>query len=380
MYEEAKKLVDGQLDLLKRLVSIDSPSNDVAGNAEVVKIVDAELKSVGAEVEHVFDEGVGIHVVGTIRAKSVGAPRIVLSGHLDTVFPRGSVAAHPFRVEGDMAYGLGIADCKGSIPVSIGAVKVLQALGRMPDAEIRFVYTCDEERGSPSGRKVIEREGKAADYVIGFEPARGGNGVITFRPGYVTARIRVKGLKSHAFNGYDKGVSAPYVLAEMLVALKKLNQPEKGILYTPYDLRSGKDLGSVVDNAETGVLVPYFDKTALPDIERDLTVTLPAIAAKAGATAEVTLDKSAALLQERNEKSLALYERFRRTGAELGIEVKEEKAFAPSDLNEYSSCGAPTVDGLGPYCYGMHVTDEHIRISSLSEKTALVAGVLASFG
>lgn len=132
MKDEAAKLVDGQLDLLRRLVSIDSPSNDVEGNAEVVKIVDAELKAVGAEVEHVFDEGVGIHVVGTIRAKSPDAPRIVLSGHLDTVFPRGSVAAHPFRVEGDFAYGLGIADCKGSVAVAIGAVRVSRRSGGCP--------------------------------------------------------------------------------------------------------------------------------------------------------------------------------------------------------------------------------------------------------
>jgi len=380
MKQEAAKLTEWQLGLLKELTSVDSPSNDVEGNADVVTIVKRELAVIGARIEcERFYDGVGTHLVAVLPATRPEAPKVILSGHLDTVFPRGQVAAHPFHIDGDFAYGLGIADCKGSVAVSIGAIKVLQALGRQPNAEIRFVFTCDEERGSPTGREVIETEAKKADYAIGFEPARGGNGVITFRPGYVTARIQVKGVKSHAFNGYDKGVSAPYVLAEMLLALKNLNQSEKGILYTPYDLKSGKDLGSVVDTAETGVLVPYFDKTALPDIERDLTVTLPALAAKAGATAEVTLDKSAALLQERNAASLALYERFRRAGDELGIEVKEEKAFAPSDLNEYSSLGLPAVDGLGPYCYGMHVLDEHIRISSLAEKTALVAAVLASF-
>lgn len=380
MKTEAAKLLDWQLALLKEMTSVDSPSNDLEGNAAVVGIVKRELAAIGAEIEYErFYEGVGTHVVAVIKAAKPDAPKVVLSGHLDTVFVRGSVAEHPFRVDGDFAYGLGIADCKGSVPVSIGAVKVLQALGKKPNAEIRFVFTCDEERASPTGREVIETEAKKADWAIGFEPARGGNGVITFRPGYVLARIKVKGVKSHAFNGYDKGVSAPYVLAEMLLALKKLNQPEKGILYTPYDVQSGKDLGSVVDSAETGVLVPYFDKTALPDIERDLTVTLPAIAAAAGATAEVALDKSAATLQERNEKSLELYGRFRKAGEVLGIEVNEEKAFAPSDLNEYSSLGVPSVDGLGPYCYGMHVTDEHIRISSLPEKTALVAAVLDSF-
>lgn len=365
------------IEFLGKLVAIDSPTNDVEGNAAVAALVETELKTLGAAVERIEYPGVGVHLVGRLPCGHPGAKKLILSAHMDTVFPRGEVAAHPFRIEGDNAYGLGISDCKGGVAVAIGVVKKLQTEGRMPDDDIVFVFTCDEEKGSPTGSEVIRREARGAAACYGFEPARGGNGVITYRPGYVTARIRVRGVKSHAFNGYDKGVSAPFVLAKALVALEKLNDAEKGILYTPYDVSSGKDLGSVVDRAETGILVPLFDKDYLAVIEKNLADDIVKVIEAEGATAEVEINRSAGMIMQRTEATVRLYERLREAGARLGIEVPEEKAFAPSDMNEYSDLGVPTVDGLGPYSFGLHVLDEHIRLSSVEEKISLVAEAIA---
>jgi len=370
-------LLDHELALLKELVTPDSGTGDEAGNAIVVGVVERELAQLGAEVERVVAPGAGVQLVGRFRGAAPDAGKAILSAHLDTVFPRGEAAKHPFRVEGDFAYGLGVSDCKGGVVVALGAVKLLRDLSALPlRRELALVFTCDEEKGSPVGRELIRREAADANAVYGLEPARGGNGVITYRPGYVTARVVVRGRKAHAFNGYANGVSAPFALSHALVALEKMNDAQKGILYTPYGLSSGNDLGSVVDRAEVGILVPLFDKTYLSIIRKNLAEDLVKVVADYGATAEVVIDESAGAILERNAGTVALFESVREAGAAIGQDVPEERASAPSDMNIYSDLGVPSVDGLGPYTYGMHVLDEHVRVSSLPEKTALVAAAL----
>ena len=245
----AAKYASEELEVLKKLVSIDSGSGDVEGNAKVVAAAEEVLSQIkGIQIEHYFAEGYGTHLVARLRPENPTG-KIVLGCHLDTVFHEGDAEKFPFHVEGDTMYGLGVVDCKGGFVVSAYAVKLAQEAGVLPNKEIVLVYNCDEEIGTPSGRDIFEKTCSDAELALMYEPSREANGVLTARKGIIQFAIEVTGKSAHAGVDYLAGASATMELAHKLLVLREHNVPEKNIFFNLADLKSTEKVNVVPDYA-----------------------------------------------------------------------------------------------------------------------------------
>lgn len=374
--EGAQKYAPIQLELLEKQFSrIDCGTHNEEGNRKVIDLLSELLRSVGAQVEEHPVPGLGIHLVGRIRPQSPKG-KIILNAHTDTVFLPGDTAAHPFHIEGDWAYGLGIADCKGGILTAIHAVKILKEADLLPNWEIAFVFNCDEEIGTPSGRDVFAQEAKNADLALVFEPARGENGILTQRKGMAMLDLQATGISAHAGISYLEGRSAVLELSHKIDELYQKNDPEMGVFYNIASLTSSDKNCAVADYASAGGIATVTSKQA----EEKIAADLAAISAKPsidGCTfqAKVICTMPAML---RNEGIAKLYEHLHKAGQLLGQDLPEQATGGASDANLFASFGVPVVCGLGPFMTDIHTFNERLHIPSIEEKTALTAVALAT--
>ena len=171
-----KELAEGylqeQVDLLMRFTSVDSESNYVEGNRQVIDMARAVLETIpGVTMEEMFFEGCGTHLIARIKPEHPEG-KIILNSHMDTVFPVGYAAKFPPYVDEDnWLHGLGSGDCKAGFAVSAYAVKIASELGLLPNKEIVMLYSCDEEIGSITSRKVFEKEAPSTECAYIFESA-----------------------------------------------------------------------------------------------------------------------------------------------------------------------------------------------------------------
>ncbi|HWQ50998.1 MAG TPA: M20/M25/M40 family metallo-hydrolase [Terriglobales bacterium] len=368
---------DKQVELLRRMCAIDCGTGNVEGNAEIVEIVLEYLHEIGGlDIEVVEAPDLGKHVVARYLPENPKG-KLVMCAHLDTVFKPGDAAAHPFRIDGDTCYGLGAVDCKGGVVMSSTAFRIAKEAGMLPDLEIVLIYNCDEEIGSPSGRKLYEREAKGATAAFVCEAGRKENGLITFRKGSMKARIECFGKAAHSALAYEEGASAVLELAHKMIKIEAMNDWEKKVFYNIANLEGGKNgVGTVADYAACNVSLKPSSEAEMAEMEARFKA-LEGEGHIEGVTTKVTVITSFPVL-ERTPANVALYEKIRDIGAGFGFVLPEQSTPAASDGNFLSHHGAPTLDGFGPYVYKMHAVDESMRLSSLPERTMLTAAVIAS--
>jgi glutamate carboxypeptidase len=207
------------LDTLKELVSIESGSRDLEGLERIAQLIAGRLKSLGGEVELVepadvykmedTPERIGRMVRGTFKGS--GAKRILLIAHMDTVYPRGLLVKQPFRVDGERAYGLGIADCKQGIAVILHAVAMLRALDSRDYGTLTVLINADEELSSPGSRSLLTRLGAEHDATLSFEASRAESDKIALATaGIASIALKVYGKASHAGAAMAKHAQAIY--------------------------------------------------------------------------------------------------------------------------------------------------------------------------
>jgi glutamate carboxypeptidase len=207
------------LDTLKELVSIESGSRDLEGLERIAQLIAGRLKSLGGEVELVepadvykmedTPERIGRMVRGTFKGS--GAKRILLIAHMDTVYPRGLLVKQPFRVDGERAYGLGIADCKQGIAVILHAVAMLRALDSRDYGTLTVLINADEELSSPGSRSLLTRLGAEHDATLSFEASRAESDKIALATaGIASIALKVYGNASHAGAAMAKHAQAIY--------------------------------------------------------------------------------------------------------------------------------------------------------------------------
>ncbi|TPQ52270.1 peptidase M20, partial [Prosthecomicrobium hirschii] len=196
---------------LQRLVDIDSGSRDQAGIDAVGDAMAALLEGDGIAVERFPNETYGAVLKAEIPGRSGGAPVLVM-GHRDTVFPKGTVARRPFSRDGDLGFGPGVADMKGGLVVDLFVLRALKAAGGT-DFPLIGLFTADEEIGSPSGRPMIEAVARGARAAFNAEPGRASGNVVTARKGGLTLDITVSGKAAHSGANHADGASAIGALA-----------------------------------------------------------------------------------------------------------------------------------------------------------------------
>jgi glutamate carboxypeptidase len=338
------------------------------------RIVASEWRRRGAKIRVLRQKDRGNHVRAEFWLGS-GRPagQILIIGHLDTVYPPGTLAEMPFRVSGGRAWGPGTFDMKAGLTIALAAVDGLRTLRLRPGKRLVFFWNSDEEIGSETSRREIEREARRSDAVLVLEPALGRQGRLkTARKGVGTAEIIVTGRSSHAGADPGAGVNAVHELALQIARLTRMNNPRRGITVQATVVEGGTVSNVVPAHARAEVDIRYSHLADAPGIDRRLHGLKPILP---GAKIEVRGGINRPPL-ERTSGVLKLFGQAQSLMRELGVDLGETSTGGGSDGNFTSALGVPTLDGLGAVGSGAHSPGEHVVIRALPQRAALLAGLL----
>lgn len=367
---------DEMVGLLQRFVECESPSHDKALVDRFGEVVQAEWKRRGANVRVLRQTRHGNHVRAEV-SMGEGKPKgqIMVLGHLDTVYPAGTLAKMPFRVAKGRAWGPGTFDMKAGLVLALFAVDALKAAGERPSKRFVFFWNTDEEIGSATSRREIEKEARRSDAVLVLEPSFGPEGRLkTARKGVGTAEVVVTGRAAHAGINPQEGVNAVHELALQIERLMKMNDARKGITVQATVVAGGTVSNVVPERARAEVDIRYTRLADAPGLDRKLHALKPILK---GARIEVRGGVNRPPL-ERTAGVERLFQHAQSLMREIGVSLGEAATGGGSDGNLTGALGVPTLDGLGAVGDGAHSSRENVVVSALPERAALIAGLLAT--
>ena len=362
------------LELIRALVERESTSREEARLAGLAGFVAAELGALGARPELIEAPGHGAHLRADFDGgHRPGASRLLVVGHLDTVWPIGTLARLPFRVTDEgRAHGPGIFDMKAGVAILIEALRAIAARGLETRRPITVLLTCDEEIGSHTSRHLVEAEARRAAAALVLEPPIPGGVVKTARKGVGNFTVRAAGRAAHAGLDPAQGVNAIVELAHQTLRLAALNDYGRGTTVSVGLIRGGTADNVVPAEAEARVDVRFWtpeDGDRLEGAVRGLTPAL------AGARLEVGGGINRPPMP-RSAGNVALYEHARALAAGLGFDLRDGGVGGGSDGNFTAALGVPTLDGLGVDGAGAHAEHEHIILSDIPRRAALLTRLL----
>jgi glutamate carboxypeptidase len=362
--------------VLENFVRCESPSHDKAAVDRFGEIVAREWRRRGADVRVLRQKERGNHLRVEIGVDRGGSrSQILVLGHLDTVYPMGTLQKTPFRIANGRAWGPGTFDMKGGLVLALFAVDALRAAGVAVDKRMVFLWTSDEEIGSKSSQAVIEAEARRSDAVLVLEPAFGKEGRLkTERKGTGGVEILVTGRAAHAGIEPEKGVNAVHELALQIERLARLNDAERGITVQTTVVAGGTVSNVVPEHARAEVDIRFSRLADAAGLERKIHGLRPILK---GAKIEVRGGINRPPL-ERTAAMQRFFAHARGLMAGMGLELGEASTGGASDGNFTGALGIPTLDGLGAVGDGAHTPGENVLIRSLAERAALIAGLLGS--
>ena len=378
------------LNTMRDLVAIESGSTDLEGLTNMATAIAARLRTLGGQVEvvdppadHIRFDGTPPTVGRTVMARftGTGTSRILLLAHMDTVYPRGSLARQPFRVEGDRAYGLGIADDKNGVALILHTLTVLRDLGVRNYGVITVLINADEEISSPGSRALITRQGAEHDFVLSCEGDSEGR-LILATSGTGALQLRVVGKASHAGEAPDAGRNALYELAHQILQMRDLSEPATGrkLNWTMANSGTARNVipAEARATADVRVLrVADYDRLEQTVRERVKNTLIP------DTTVSVNLERMRPPL-ESSENALRLATQAKRIYAEVGqtLELHEKPIGGGTDAAFAAlQTRATVVDGFGLLGFGMHSNDaEYVLISSIEPRLYLLARMIMGIG
>lgn len=353
------------LHLLQEMVMLESPSFDKELVDRFGRFVAGHFARIGGRVEIERAEHFGDHLV--IRFGTRQERPVLLLGHIDTVFPKGEVERRPFRISGDRAIGPGVFDMKAGILLMWVA---LRNLG--PTHNVTVLLTSDEEVGSTSSRALIEREASGAKAVLVFEPSLPGGRLKTARKGVGRFTVKAVGRAAHAGIDPSKGINAIEEISHQVLKLQKMSAPDRGTTVTVGVIQGGTRSNVVPAEAAVDIDVRISSMEEAERIAHQIQELRPALA---GAKLEVRGSINRPPM-ERTADTAQLFGIAKAVAAELGIDLQEGSTGGASDGNLTAALGIPTLDGLGPIGDGAHSVDEYVEIDSLSQRAALIEGLI----
>ena len=350
------------LEHVKQFVNTESPSNEpelLQTSAEFLAKVMTEVLGKAPEII-ASDKGPHVHWKGSDDTK------VLIVGHHDTVFQKGTVAKRGFSVDGDIARGPGIFDMKAGI---IQAIYGLSEIREAFHAEI--LITSDEEIGSYASRALIEERAKATGNVLVFEPSGNGDALKIARKGVGTFRVDIAGRASHAGLEPEKGINAIVELAAQVQKIVAIAQPEIGTTVTPTIASAGTTENVVPAAAQITVDVRVNVVSEKARVESAFSALQPTVS---GATISVSGSINRPPMHE--SASTTLYAVAQSVAQGIGISNLQGIAVGGgSDGNFTAAIGVPTLDGLGACGGGAHAETEYIKVSKMGERAALAAAI-----
>jgi glutamate carboxypeptidase len=350
--------LDAMLADLRTLVEIESPSRDLAALRASADAVAAIIESRLGGRARLVDSDAGPHV----HWSAGGDPRVLILGHHDTVFPRGTLARRPFTVQDGRATGPGVFDMLG------GLVQAVHGLATLDDRSgVEILVTADEEVGSRSSRALIEERALACGAVLVVEGAAEGGAVKTGRKGCGTFQVSVTGRASHAGLEPEAGVNALVEAAHQVLAVAALGRPELGTTVTP-TVASAGTVENVVP-AEATLTVDVRVETA-DEKER----VESAFAGLAPHLEQASIEVQGAV--DRPPMPASASAELFAMAQEVIPDLDGTAVGGGSDGNFTAALGVPTLDGLGAVGGGAHADHEFVVIDAMAERAHLVAGLV----
>ncbi len=364
------------LEFLARLVNIDCGTYDKAGVDQVSDILAERLAALDFDVQRDPQKKFGDHVIGT--KPGTGNRRILFIGHMDTVFPAGTVLKRPFRIEGERAFGPGVVDMKGGITCLLFALEALKNTAPETYRQIAMdvVFNSDEEVLSPTSSTIIKRFAKQAQAACVFEPARPGGEYVIQRKGVGKYILTVAGRAAHAGAQPEDGRSAIEELAHKVIALHALTDAATGTNVNVGVIRGGERPNIIAAEAYAEIDIRVADQPTAEAIDRRIREI-----AATSSVPDTTCELSGGLQfppMLPTQESTRLFGTLQKAGRAIGLDLRAIATGGGSDGN-HAAQFAPTVDGMGPRGGGAHSDREYIEIATLTERAKVTALFLAEW-
>jgi len=295
---------------------------------------------------------------------------VLLLCHYDTVWPAGTLADWPFRVDGDRATGPGVFDMKAGLVQAVWALRALDAAG-LARPPVRLLLNGDEELGSPFSRPVIEEEARRSSVALVFEASADG-ALKTERKGVGVFGVEISGVEAHSGLDPEKGVSAVDELARAVLALHRLTDLAAGTSVNVGTVTGGTRANVVAGSARAVVDVRVRTRQEAARIDAALAALRPH---DSRASLRVTGGWNRPVM-ERSPATASLFAMARELAAQMGVELRECSVGGASDGNFAAAAGTPVLDGFGAVGDGAHSRREHISIEGMVERTALAAALI----
>ncbi|MEA2876699.1 MAG: glutamate carboxypeptidase [Hyphomicrobiales bacterium] len=358
---------------IQRWVEIESPTQSAAAVNRMIDQVQSDVAGLPVKVERVRGtSGFGDNLIVRNDAAGDGAGILLLS-HIDTVHPIGTLAGPlPFRRDGDKLYGPGLFDMKGGAYLALEAFRQVAQAGsaKLP---VTYLFTPDEEVGSPTSRHLIESEARRARYVLVTEPARDGGKIVTSRKGVGRFEMKATGIPAHSGARHQDGRSAIKEMARQVLAIEAMTDYARGVTTTIGVISGGTAPNVIPQHCRITVDLRVRDEAAGAEFEAKILGVEPF-------DPGVKLEVTGGMNRPPFEKTTAIDVLFRHAQAiakGIGFDLQHtEMTGGGSDGNFTAALGVPTLDGLGIDGDGAHTEWEHGLISSIEPRTLLMRGLL----
>ena len=375
------------LETLKELVSIESGSRDNEGLDKLANLIAGRLKSLDGQVELVepsniykmedTPEKIGKMVQATFAG--AGTKKILLIAHMDTVYPRGMLAQQPFRIEGDRAYGLGIADDKQGIAVILHTLAILKTMNFREYATLTVLINADEELSSPGSRSLITKLGAEHDATFSVESSRAESDKLSLATsGIASITLTVKGRASHAGVRPEAGVNALYELAHQVLQTRDLSKPAVGLKMNWTIANAGTARNMIPPGAQAIADVRVLRVADYDDIEKKVqerinNQLLPE------AKVEMNFERRRPPLESTAaSRTVAKHAQqvYRELGKELVVDDMPEGGGTDAAFAALST-KAPVIERFGLQGYGAHSADaEYVLLDSIEPRLYLLARMI----
>lgn len=366
------------ISLIRRLVEIESPSGDFEGSRAVSEVLENLARTIPSVslVERIVSPNCGEHLlVRAFNQAGDDQQATLVLGHTDTVHPRGTLAAQSApRSEADRLYGPGVFDMKASCVVALEALRCLTLLRIRPPRPVNLLLTCDEEIGSATGRPLVEREAGKAACVLVLEPPLPGGCAKTSRKGVGQWTVRAQGLAAHAGLEPKAGASAILELARQTERLHSLNDSAGSTSFNVGLIRGGTRGNVVAAQAEIEVDVRFGTMDEAQEVV-ELMKTLKPFDERVSLAISGGINRAPL---ERTDAVAGLFHHAQEIASQIGFSLGECSVGGASDGNFVAALNVPVLDGLGVDGDGAHAAHEHILLSDIAPRAALLAGLIAT--
>jgi glutamate carboxypeptidase len=360
------------LEMIAGLVRVESPTEDPAAVNRSVRLVEKWLRQGGGKSKRSRQSAAGDLLVSRFGPVRSTLKPLMLLGHLDTVWPLGTLRKMPFRLRAGRAWGPGVLDMKAGVAMAVIALRVLQQAGRL-NRPVIFLLNSDEETGSNHSRALTELLARKCASVFVLEPAQGIPGAYkTARKGVANYHLRVHGVSAHSGVDFSHGHSAVLELGRQIERASAFTNLARGITVNAGVIGGGTRSNVVAAEAWAEFDVRIARAVDGPRIDRRFRSLRP-VDRKCTLEVEGGLNRPP---MERTPGTVSLFRRAATIAAGLGFDLQEAATGGGSDGNFTSALGIPTLDGMGAVGEGAHADHESILLDALVPRTALLAAMI----